>query len=121
MREEILLAVARALLKRWWYRTIQDLHTRPRILVHIDPVEARILVRASRTDSPNLAGWKRVSTDSILAVDFWRDHKVLNAVRADLIAEVRIAELCAPNPLLLLLDSPPAFHREPDRPFKVFI
>ena len=71
--------------------------------------------------SPDLTRRQRICADLLVALDLRRRDELLDTVLADPVAEVRVAELGAPDPLLLLLHSAPALEREPHRPFEVLV
>jgi len=54
-------------------------------------------------------------------MDLWRRDEVLNALLAHPIAELRVPELGAPDPLLLLLHPAPALECESHGPLEVFV
>src|ERR1035441_4581750 len=56
----------------------------------VDAVKTRVLVKSTRTDSPDLAGRQRVGPDAVLALQFRRDHELLYAVLAQAVAEVGV-------------------------------
>ena len=57
----------------------------------------------------------------VLALQLGRDHELLDAVLAQRVAELRVAELGGADPLLLLLDPATALQRQPHRPFQVLV
>ena len=57
----------------------------------------------------------------VLALQLRGGDELLDAVLADAVAELRVAELGAADALLLLLDPPAALQRQPDRPLEVLV
>ena len=119
--DEVLLGGAQALGEGRRHGAVDDLHARPRRLVHLDPIQPDALLRTARADRPHLTRRQRIGADLLVALDLRRRDEVLDAVFADPVAELRVAELRASDPLLLLLHSPPALEREPHRPLEVLV
>ena len=57
----------------------------------------------------------------VFALKFRRDHELLNAVLAERVTELRVAELGRSDPLLLFFHPATAFQREPHGPFQVVV
>src|SRR5207249_5708612 len=92
----------------------------PRSLSNFDTKQTRPLVLPASTDAPDLSGRERVSPDVVLALEFGRDHELLDAVLAERVGELRVAKLGGDDSFLLFLHTAAAFHRQPQRPFEVF-
>src|SRR5439155_26238664 len=102
-----------------WHVDNLDSRTGPH--VHVDPIQARILVHTSGADRPYLTGGQRVRADGVLAVELGRCDEPLHPLFAHRVTEMRVAELCAPDSLLLFFDPPPALHCEAHRPLEVLV
>src|ERR1035441_3734149 len=87
---KVLFGVADAFRERCRCGPVQDAHPGTGAFGDLDAVKTRVLVKSTRTDSPDLAGRQRVGPDAVLALQFRRDHELLYAVLAQGVAEVGV-------------------------------
>ena len=96
-----------------WFRIFTPL---PGPSVTFDPIQARDPRRRRRADHPDLARRQGIAADAVLAVQLGRDHELLHPVLAHRVAELRVAKLGGPDPLLLFLDPAAALQRQSATP-----
>src|SRR5262249_52740703 len=118
---EVLFTALEALDECQGRGAIEDFHAGPRPFIDLDAVTAGVFIGATGGNRPTLARWQRIAADAALAVQFRGDDKCLVTFRAEMVAEVRVAELGRTDPFLLFLHTPPTFQGKADRPFQVFI
>ena len=120
-RIEVGLGVLHRLGERLRGWPVQDSHAAAWAFRDLDPIKPRALVLPAGADRPDLTGGQGIAADMVFALQFGRDDELLNAVLAHRVAELRVAELGGPDPLLLFLDPAAAFQGQPDGPFQVFV
>src|SRR5205823_14585823 len=113
---KVLLANPHAFAKGRRLGLVQDPNAISGATSYFDPVEARTAFACARTDRPHLSWWQGIAFDGLVAVQFRRRDELLDAVRPERVAKVRVAELALEHPLLLLLDPPTSFQRHPNDP-----
>ena len=87
----------------------------------LDAVQAGADVAAALGDRPDLARWKRVQADCVMAGEFSGSRRTARCLSPERVAELRVAELRSPDALLLFLDAPSAFEAQSHGPLKVLI
>jgi hypothetical protein len=118
---KVLLGNPNALAERRWRRLIQDSDPAAGRLGYLDPKQARRLILTARANGPGLAGREWIATDTVLALQLRRGHKMLNAIGAETVTELGVSELRCADPLLLLLHTPAHFQRHSDSPFEIVL
>ena len=107
-RIKVLLGASHTFLKRRGRRLIQNLDPTARAFGDIDLIQAGVFIASAGRNDPDLPGRQRIAANAVLAVKLGRGHELLHPVLSHRIAELGIAKLGGPDPLLLFLDPPAA-------------
>src|SRR5690606_12432140 len=88
---------------------------------HFDAIQARAGFRAAGADGPHLAGRQWISLDRLVAMELRSRNELFDPVGSEREAEMRVPEFALEAALLLFLDSPARFERNPDHPLEVLV
>src|SRR5690606_14007007 len=118
---QVLFGKADAFAERRRNGLVKHLHTGAWAFIDLNAVEARVFFAATRADSPHLTWLQRVAANSVVALQLRRRDKLLHAVGAHDVAEVRIAKLGSAHALLQLFCAAPSLHSDANSPFQIFV
>src|SRR4051794_30363613 len=104
---EILLGGLDALAHWPRRRDVEDAHAGTRAFGDFNAVESGAFIGATGADGPNLPRRQWIGRDGVLTLQLGGGDVAVDTIVAELIAEVRVAELGAADPLLLLFDPAP--------------